>query len=82
MKPNPAAPAITVSPGVTTPAPPFAVDDALEELGLVKLDDESATCVTTVDVCGGIVVAGTVVAATVDIITVDTEPAVAPLEAL
>ena len=69
MKPNPAAPTVTVSFGVTSPAPAFAVEDGLadpEGLVLAELEDDPAICVTTVVVCGGTVVPGIVVAETVD----------------
>ena len=72
MKSTKTSPATGVPLGATVPASAFAVDDALADpgallllLGELEAEDEAATCVTTVVVCGGTVVPGTVVAATV-----------------
>ena len=54
---------------MTDPAPAFAVEDVLagaEVVGLVEVEEELATCVTMVDVCGCTVVPGIIVAGTVE----------------
>ena len=82
MRPTPMPPTPRVSLGATSPAPAFAVDDALtdaDEVVLDELTDEAVTWVTIVVVSGGIVVAGMVVAMAVD---VDTGIAVVPLDEL